>query len=327
MVERTAAHLAAKSDEERKKKLGLYHGILWKQFGEAFSLTHGLQSLLSGQFESARTWLLQYRASNDHRLKRSNPQKFRNGVLKTIWSIARGELGWSDEEVHAFAAAKVGNPSPLSSLNELGNKQLETVRDRIRYEATKRNVRSSQSKARRTKPLKIKKFVADLRKEERSKPVCFCSDPKGLQFYRFKTRGAQLLQIELNENVNRDEKGRIVVDAFGIREDFEPKDYAKTVGELLDNLTDPTIQHYELIFGGDHESLKYVGLRNYGEWISIEFEAKITRAKDGFIVQEIRDGRHVREHCPFAKEIDPDAEESMLRGLRAQIRADLEGQS
>ena len=120
-------------------------------------------------------------------------------------------------------------------------------------------------------------------------------------------RGAQLLQIELNENVYRYKNGRIGVDSFPLPADFDPKEYAKTVGDLLDNLEDPTIQHYELIFGGDHEALKYVGLRNTGDWVSIEFEAKVTRGKDGFIVEEIRNEKHVRELRPFAQEVEPNS--------------------
>lgn len=325
VAERLTAHLATKTDEERKKKIGMYHGIMWKGFGEEFGLDHGLKSLPAEAFQAARDWLIQYRGMNDNRLKRSNPQKFRAALLRTIWSIANGKdgLGWNQDQVHAFAADKVSYAAPLESLNELGNKQLETVRDRIRYEATKRGVRRSQAKARRSKPLKVRQFVADLRKEDRSKPVCFCSDPRGLQFYRFKMRGAQLLQIELNENVCRDDEGRVCVDSLELLANFDPNEDPKTVGQLLDSLSDKTIQHYELIFGGDHEALKYVGLRDFCEWVSIEFEAKVTRAKDGFIVEEMRGDTHVREHWPFAKEIDPESEDILRKSLRAQIERGL----
>ena len=152
----------------------MYHGIMWKRFGEQFDLTHGLKSLLAEQFQAAREWLIQYRGMNDDRLKRSNPQKFRVALLRTIWSIANGKdgLGWNEDQVHAFAADKVGYAVPLESLNELGNKQLETVRDRLRYEATKRGVKRSQAKKRRSKPLKVREFVAGLRKQDRG-PIGF----------------------------------------------------------------------------------------------------------------------------------------------------------
>lgn len=152
--------------------------------------------------------------------------------------------------------------------------------------------------------LRIRDFVSALRREDPSKPVCFCSDPKGLQFYRFKSRGAQLLQVELNENVYRDEKGVIRVDSLAVT-DFDPKEYAKTVGDLLKSLEDPTIQHHELIFGGDSVALKFVGLRDLGDWISIEFEAVVRRTNTGFVVEEIRDNQHIREEFPYGKEVDP----------------------
>jgi len=171
--------------------------------------------------------------------------------------------------------------------------------------------------------LRISQFVADLKKEDGAKLLCFCSDPNGLQFYRFKLRGAQLLQIELNENVYRDGGGRLCVDSLELLAGFDPRESARTVGSFLRNLEDRTIQHYELIFGGDHEALKYVGLRDHGDWVSVEFEAKVSRAKDGFVVEEIRDGKHVREHWPFAREVDPDSDDSPVKGLRAKIRREL----
>jgi TIR domain len=151
VVDRLTAFTATMPDEERKKKLGLYYGILWKQFGETFGITeNGLKSLPAEQFNEAQTWLLQYRASKDKNFKRTNPQKYRNTLTKGIWTIARKKLGWTDDQVHAFAAEIVGYAVLVGSLNDLGNKQLETVRDRVRYAATRRDVKTKQAKARKS---------------------------------------------------------------------------------------------------------------------------------------------------------------------------------
>jgi hypothetical protein len=132
-----------------KKKKGRYFGIVWSQFNEHFGISeHGLPSLPRERFEEARRWLLQYRASKDKNFKRSNPQKYRNTLTKTIYTLT-GQLGWSKEELYAFASEKVGYAERISTLDSLGNSQLELVRDRIRYENTKRTAKAGQAKARR----------------------------------------------------------------------------------------------------------------------------------------------------------------------------------
>lgn len=147
IVDRLIARFAGDSDDEVKKRKGRMFGIVWSQFNEHFDTTeHGLSSLLRGQFDEAKSWLVQYRASKDKNFKRANPQKYRNTLTKTIYTIA-GKLGWSDAELHAFASEKVGYSTPITGLSALGNSQLELVRDRVRYELTKRNVKAEQSKA------------------------------------------------------------------------------------------------------------------------------------------------------------------------------------
>jgi hypothetical protein len=173
--------------------------------------------------------------------------------------------------------------------------------------------------------LRIRDFVAALKKQNRAQPVCFCSDPKGLQFYRWKIRGPQLLQIELNESVYRDASGRLVVESLSLP-DFDPREYAKTVGDMLDYLNDPTILHYELIFGGDHEALKFVALRDIGEWVSIEFEAQVKRTPSGFVVGEIRDEKHIRDEFPYSKEIAPSEAGGAFAAIRRHLAKGIEGE-
>jgi len=149
IVERLTAKTATLPDDEAKKKQGKWYGIVWSQFHEQFGTAeNGLQSLPREKFDEAKTWLLQYRASKDKNLKRANPQRYRNSLTKAIYSNI-SELGWTKEQLYAFAAEKVGYALPIESLNDLGNNQLETVRDRVRYEMTKRTVKAKQSKAKR----------------------------------------------------------------------------------------------------------------------------------------------------------------------------------
>lgn len=149
IVERLTVKSATLPDEEVKKKQGRWFGIVWSQFHETFGTAeHGLQSLPREKFDEAKTWLLQYRASKDKNFKRANPQRYRNTLTTTIYSLA-GQLDWSKEQVYQFAAEKIGYSSSITSLNDLGNNQLETVRDKIRYEITKRNAKRKQSRAER----------------------------------------------------------------------------------------------------------------------------------------------------------------------------------
>lgn len=146
VVQRLTVKTVFASDAEAKRKRGKYFGIVWTQFNEHFDIPE-LAALKRTRFVDARSWFQQYRASKDKNLKRINPQKYRDTLTKTIHTIG-GALGWSREQIHTFAAEKVGYAAPVASLNDLGNQQLELVRDRIRYESTKRKVASGQAKAR-----------------------------------------------------------------------------------------------------------------------------------------------------------------------------------
>lgn len=150
IVDRLTAKTGKLSDEEAKEKKGKWFGIVWAQFHDEFGTReHGLQSLPREKFGEAKSWLLQYRASKDKNFKRVNPQQYRNTLTKTIYSLI-GELGWTKDQLYQFAADKLEYAEAIESLNDLGNRQLETVRDRVRYEMTKRNAKSKQTKAKRT---------------------------------------------------------------------------------------------------------------------------------------------------------------------------------
>lgn len=135
-------------DDEARKKTSMWFGIVWKQFNDVFGIEeHGLRSLPHERFAEAKSWLLQYRASKDKNLKSVNPQRYRNTLTKTIYTGIRS-LGWTKEQLYTFAAAKLECTTPITSLNDLGNNQLETLRDRVRYELTKLKTMSGRAKSR-----------------------------------------------------------------------------------------------------------------------------------------------------------------------------------
>jgi hypothetical protein len=148
-VERLTAKFAALPEQELNKKKGRCFGIVWSQFNEKFgTVEYGLASLPRERYEEARLWMVQYRASKDKNLKRTNPQKYRNTLTAGIYTNV-GKLGWSKDELYAFASKIVGHSEPITTLDSLGNNQLELVRDKIRYENTKRKAKAAQSKARK----------------------------------------------------------------------------------------------------------------------------------------------------------------------------------
>ena len=172
VVDRLTASTAKSDDQKAKKAVGRWFGIVWSQFHERFGTTeHGLPSLLRDQFEDAQQWLRQYRASKDRNLKRADPQKYRNTLTTAIYAIAGG-LGWSKPQVYAFAAEKVGYEAQIASLDDLGNRQLEIVKQRIRYESTKRKARTGQAKARRNgKPASAPVSLSRLNVSHRRAPA------------------------------------------------------------------------------------------------------------------------------------------------------------
>jgi|GEM_PF-1563759 len=149
IVKRLIAKKANQEDDVVNAEYGKWARIVWSQFHEEFGTkTNGLQSLPRSRFAEAKSWLQQYRASNDKRFKRSNPQAYRATLTRTIYSLLK-PLGWTKADLYRFAAEKLNYAQPISSLNDLGNNQLELVRDRIRYEATKKKTKAAQAKAKR----------------------------------------------------------------------------------------------------------------------------------------------------------------------------------
>jgi hypothetical protein len=142
-------------------------------------------------------------------------------------------------------------------------------------------------------PFTIGDFVQQLRRHDKSKPVCFCRCPTGLQFYRLKVRGEHLLQLEFNECVYRNKAGKLIVQCSS-PPPVNPQEDAKTVGDFLDSLDNGERQNDELIFGDT--ALRFRTLEDIGDWVSVEFEERVFRGENGcFVVEEIRDGHPIRE--------------------------------
>jgi hypothetical protein len=164
--------------------------------------------------------------------------------------------------------------------------------------------------------LTIAEFLKHLRPHNSSKPVCFCRCPEGLQFFRFKRRGPHLLQIEFNESIYRN-GARLIVEFISPPPE-DPKTDARTVAVFLDNMSEPELQPFELVFGGDHEALKFSGIEDFGDWISINFEQRVYRGENAsFIVEETRDGQPIREEFPMLETRDPsEARTGAFRAIR-----------
>jgi hypothetical protein len=71
----------------------------------------------------ALTWLRQQKARNNSKIRRNNPTMFRNDQLGGIHAKLR-ELGMTKPELYAFATERLELRKPLSSLTELGERNL-----------------------------------------------------------------------------------------------------------------------------------------------------------------------------------------------------------
>lgn len=87
-------------------------------------------------FEVAVRFLKQQRAINRSRLRRRNPDAYRNDFFRAIWACA-GKLGWKDEAVYAFAEHKLALKQPIHSLKQLGPNQLKSLAEAMERETRK----------------------------------------------------------------------------------------------------------------------------------------------------------------------------------------------
>lgn len=95
---------------------------VWGKFKSHFGLGEIRELPRERAFE-AISYLQQWRASKNSRFRNNDPEKFRAAHLRGVWAKAN-ELGLDREEVHGFAARKLGHTRAISSLDELSNDRL-----------------------------------------------------------------------------------------------------------------------------------------------------------------------------------------------------------
>jgi hypothetical protein len=88
------------------------------------------------QGEQAIRWLKQELGRKLPNLRRKNNKEWRQRIYKGIWAAAR-ELGLDKPQVYQFALEQLELKKQISSLTELGEQNLESLRDKLRYHARK----------------------------------------------------------------------------------------------------------------------------------------------------------------------------------------------
>jgi hypothetical protein len=109
---------------------------VWGDFNGHFGLTT-YKELPREKAEEGISYLRQWRASKNSKLRFADPEKFRTAQLKGIWPRSKG-LGLTDENLYYFATKKLKLKSLIGSLNELGNQQLARLNRFLIYEERKR---------------------------------------------------------------------------------------------------------------------------------------------------------------------------------------------
>ena len=117
---------------------------VWGEFNEHFGLTT-YKELPRERAAEGVSYLYQWRASKDSKLRFADPEVFRSVQLKGIWPKSK-QLGFSDNDLYAFAAKKLKLKAPISSLNDLeNNNQLARLHRFLRYEVRKSKKDSEKS--------------------------------------------------------------------------------------------------------------------------------------------------------------------------------------
>ena len=99
------------------------HGKWWGKFYKQFKVT-SYHLLPATDYEAALDWLYAQRARETPKLRRTDNQAWRNHRYRGIWARVR-ERGLSDEYLYALASERLGLKKPISSLTELGERNLD----------------------------------------------------------------------------------------------------------------------------------------------------------------------------------------------------------
>lgn len=113
-------------DNEGKPTYDRWWGLLYRTYE-----INTYRELPREKFTEAVSLLKQQKAINRPKLRRRNPQLWKNDHYAVIWAAARA-LGWDKPQVYAFAFEQIPLAKPITSLKQLGPIQLKRLADLLR---------------------------------------------------------------------------------------------------------------------------------------------------------------------------------------------------
>jgi hypothetical protein len=119
---------AGKSAERAAQKI-------WKTLKNEFNVT-SYKEIKIEDSENVIAWLYAQLAMQRPKVRRSNPEVWRQSFYKPIYARA-GELGMNKEQVYAFAKERIPLKKSIRSLKDLSQKELERLHNIMVYEHSK----------------------------------------------------------------------------------------------------------------------------------------------------------------------------------------------
>ncbi len=107
----------------------------WSYVKNTFKVTT-YKEIAREDFEKAVSLLQQAKGMNLPKIRRKDNDLWRMKHYRSIFGTAKKGLGWSDDQIHEFAAMKLGKP--VAHLSDLGERDLARLARLIRSEAKKR---------------------------------------------------------------------------------------------------------------------------------------------------------------------------------------------
>jgi hypothetical protein len=115
--------------------VGKAYRRVWGDFNATFNLTT-YKELPREKAEDGISYLRQWRASKNSKLRFADPEKFRTAQLRGIWPRSKA-LGFTNSDLYAFAVRKLKLKSPIDTLDKLGNQQIARLNRFLIYEERK----------------------------------------------------------------------------------------------------------------------------------------------------------------------------------------------
>ena len=117
-------------DYEGKATYDRWWGLLYRTYE-----INTYRELPREKFAEALSLLKQQKAINRPKLRRRNPQLWKNDQYTVVWTAARA-LGWDKPKVYAFALERLPLANPITSLKKLGPIQLKRLAELMRGESS-----------------------------------------------------------------------------------------------------------------------------------------------------------------------------------------------